>query len=560
MKDILYEIVDSAVKSYLADKNLEPENNSNWVVETPRRPEHGDYSSNVAMVMAKTVRKSPRDLAGELIAYLGESKAYVEKVEVVPPGFINFFLNKDVLLENLKNVIRQGERYGRSETPTGKKVQVEFVSANPTGPLHVGHGRGAALGDALANVLEAAGWEVSREYYVNDVGRQMDTLGRSVFFRYLEVAGKDVSFPEDHYQGDYIRSLAEEIRAADGDRWLESSEEEALPRFRGYAKDRILDGIKQDLDDFGVRYDVWFSEAQLYENNSVEKILADLEKKDFVYLKDGAKWFRSTRYKDEKDRVVVRSDGRTTYFASDIAYHADKYGRGFDTVIDIWGADHHGYVPRMKAIAGALGRDPESLQLLLVHLVNLSRDGVPVAMSTRSGQFATLREVMDEVGVSAARYIFLMRNPESPLDFDLELAKRQERENPVYYIQYAHARICSILREAVQRGIGIPGPDEADLSKLTMNEEWDLVKLLVSYPEVLQSSAGRLEPHRLTFFLDSLASGFHSYYNLGWMDPAARVICDDAEVTRARLLMVRALKTVINNALGLLGVEAPEQM
>ena len=560
MKDILYEIVDSAVKSYLADKNLVPENNSNWVVETPRRPEHGDYSSNVAMVLAKTVRMPPQKLAGELIEYLGDSKAYVEKVEIVPPGFINFFLNKNVLLENLRNVIRLGERYGRSETPVGKKIQVEFVSANPTGPLHVGHGRGAALGDALANVLEAAGWEVSREYYVNDVGRQMDTLGRSVFYRYLEAAGKDVSFPEDHYQGDYIRSLAEEIREADGDRWLESAEEEALPRFRDHAKEQILEGIKQDLDDFGVRFDVWFSEAQLYEKNTVETILDDLEKKDFVYKKDGAKWFRSSRFNDEKDRVVVRSDGRTTYFASDIAYHADKYGRGFDTVIDIWGADHHGYVPRMKAIAGALGRDPESLQLLLVHLVNLSRDGVPVAMSTRAGQFATLREVLDEVGVSAARYIFLMRNAESPLDFDLELAKRQERENPVYYVQYAHARICSILREAVQRGIELPEPEDADLSKLAMTEEWDLVKLLVSYPDVLQSSAARLEPHRLTFFLDSLASGFHSYYNLGWMDPAARVICDDAEVTRARLLMARALKTVINNALGLLGVEAPEQM
>ena len=560
MKDILYEIVDSAVKSYLADKNLVPENNSNWVVETPRRPEHGDYSSNVAMVLAKTVRMPPQKLAGELIEYLGDSKAYVEKVEIVPPGFINFFLNKNVLLENLRNVIRLGERYGRSETPVGKKIQVEFVSANPTGPLHVGHGRGAALGDALANVLEAAGWEVSREYYVNDVGRQMDTLGRSVFYRYLEAAGKDVSFPEDHYQGDYIRSLAEEIREADGDRWLESAEEEALPRFRDHAKEQILEGIKQDLDDFGVRFDVWFSEAQLYEKNTVETILDDLEKKDFVYKKDGAKWFRSSRFNDEKDRVVVRSDGRTTYFASDIAYHADKYGRGFDTVIDIWGADHHGYVPRMKAIAGALGRDPESLQLLLVHLVNLSRDGVPVAMSTRAGQFATLREVLDEVGVSAARYIFLMRNAESPLDFDLELAKRQERENPVYYVQYAHARICSILREAVQRGIELPEPEDADLSNLAMTEEWDLVKLLVSYPDVLQSSAARLEPHRLTFFLDSLASGFHSYYNLGWMDPAARVICDDAEVTRARLLMARALKTVINNALGLLGVEAPEQM
>lgn len=557
------EIIRSLILSSLHRREL-PTGSENgergWVVEIPKRPGHGDYSTNAALVLASAVRRPALDLAKEIAAGLEDSRGYVERVEVVPPGFVNFFLNKALLRETIREVVRLGGAYGRSSIGGGESVQVEFVSANPTGPLHVGHGRGAALGDALANILEATGYKVFREYYVNDVGTQMEVLGRSVYRRYLQELGVEAEFPDGFYKGAYIRELANEILREDGEKWKDVGEAQALPRFVEYAKERILAQIKRDLEEFRVGYDAWFRESSLFVDNGVQRVLEGLRQKGLVYDTEGAVWFRSSAFGDEKDRVVVRSDGRTTYLASDIAYHANKFERGFSKLIDIWGADHHGYVPRMRGVIQALGRDPGSLHVLLVQMVSLLRDGAPVSMSTRAGEFVTLREVMEEVGVDAARYIFLMRSSESQLDFDLEVAKRQERENPVYYVQYAHARMCSILREAEQRGLSLPEAEESDLSLLTMREEWELVKDIVFYPEVVEMSARKLEPHHLTFFLDSLAADFHSYYNLGWLDRKARVISEEPDLTSARLLLVCALKTVVSNALGLLGVMAPAEM
>lgn len=560
MRDILRGIIRDSLLKCVGQEHSEALEKTPWVVEIPKRPDHGDYATNAALVLASRLGRKPMDLAQLVVERLQDPQGYVQSAHTASPGFINIFLNRKKILETLAQVLEQGKTYGRSQAGGNTRVLVEFVSANPTGPLHIGHGRGAALGDVLSNVMEAAGFQVSREYYVNDVGRQMEILGRSLFLRYLEETGREIQFPEDHYRGDYMVELAREFRAAYGDDWAQKEEAQALPAFTEFASRRILEGIKKDLEDFRVRYDRWFHESELYSQGKVSDYLAGLKTKGLVYEQDGALWFKSSNFGDEKDRVVVRRDGRTTYLASDIAYHADKLDRGFKKLIDIWGADHHGYVPRIKGVISALGRDPACLDVILVQMVSLVRDGVPVAMSTRAGEFTTLRQVMEEVGVDAARYIFLTRTPDSHLDFDLELAKRQEKENPVYYVQYAHARICSILREAVDRGIKLPSAQEADWKLLELPEEWELVKHLVGYPDVVKGAAFSLEPHRITYFLDSLASDFHSYYNRGWIDPRARVICAEAELTKARLLLVKAVKQVLANALELLGVSAPEQM
>jgi arginyl-tRNA synthetase len=523
-------------------------------LEVPARAEHGDFSTNLAMVLARAEKNSPRKVAEALVAALGQNPLAWSRVEIAGPGFVNFFLTDRYWFSVLDEVNRQERHYGRSRMGQGKKVQVEFVSANPTGPLHIGHGRGAATGDAVAALLEAAGYEVQREYYINDAGNQMDTLGRSLYLRYRELLGEEVDFPADCYQGVYIKDLAGEVCEREGRRLLEVPEEEAIRYFAAYGGGKIADGIEEDLQVFGVRFDRWYSEQSLYDRGDVERGIALLGERGLTYEKDGAIWFRTTDFGDDKDRVLVRSNGATTYFASDIAYHKEKYDRGFDLVIDVWGADHHGYVPRMKAVLAGLGRNPDDLQVILVQLVNLLRGGEQVAMSTRSGEFVTLREVIDEVGRDACRFFFLMRRSDSQLDFDLELAKKQSTENPVYYVQYAHARVCSINRNAAEQGMAIPALGEVDFDRLTLEDELALAKILSRYPETLEGAARHFEPHRIVFFLQDLAARFHSYYNKG------RVLIDDVETSRARLYLVNSVRVVLENALLLLGVSAPERM
>jgi arginyl-tRNA synthetase len=523
-------------------------------VDLPREDSHGDYASNIAMILASSQRENPRKIAGLIIDNIEDDNNMVEKIEIAGPGFINFFIQKKMWATLLKEVEKQGSNYGRSDLGKGKKVQVEFVSANPTGPLHIGHARGAVIGDVIAHILQSTGFSVSREYYINDAGNQMNNLGRSVWFRYLELLGDAIDFPADCYQGEYIIDLARKIYEEYGDGLRSSEEEKTVNLLTDYAAGSILEGIKDDLKAFGVEFDRYFSEKELYKNNVVEKLLGELQEKGFIYREENTLWFKTTDFDDEKDRVVVRENGDPTYFAADIAYHENKYSRGFDRVIDVWGADHHGYIPRMYAGIQAIGKEKDALDVVLVQLVNLLRDGTPVAMSTRAGEFTTLREVIDEVGKDAARYNFLMRRSNSHLDFDLELAKKESNENPVYYVQYAHARISSILRTATEKGHRVPCYDDVDLSLLVEQEEYDIIKQIDRFPELVEGSAQALEPHRIPFYINDLASLFHSYYN------KHRVVSDDTKLTQARLFLVKSLGIIFGNALRLLGVSAPERM
>lgn len=554
MKQRLRQYIGEALQACFDQQQLHsgmiPEIN----LEVPAHAEHGDFSTNVAMAMARAEKKAPRKIAETIVAALGEGGGMWSRVEIAGPGFINFYLTPRCWFGVLDEVVRQGDLFGRTHTGNGRKVQVEFVSANPTGPLHIGHGRGAATGDAVAAVLGAAGYEVQREYYINDAGNQMLTLGRSLLLRYRELLGESIEFPTDCYQGVYVIDLAREVLESEGERLRDLPEEEALRFFANYGGDKIRAGIDEDLAAFGVRFDNWYSEQSLYDRQEVERGIALLKERGLTYEKDGAIWFRTTDYGDDKDRVLIRSNGATTYFASDVAYHKEKFERGFDTVIDVWGADHHGYVPRMKAVLAGLDRNPEDLQIILVQLVNLLRGGQQVAMSTRSGEFVTLREVIDEVGRDACRFFFLMRRSDSQLDFDLDLAKKQSTENPVYYVQYAHARVCSINRNAEDQGVAMPELGEVDFDCLTLEDELALTKLLSRYPEVVDGAAEHFEPHRVVFYLQELAARFHSYYNKG------RVLVDDPDVSRARLYLVNCVRTVLHNALVLLGVSAPERM
>jgi len=522
-------------------------------VGLPKDASHGDYATNIAMILASRLKMHPRRIAEIIVSKLQLPEGILEKVEIAGPGFINFFVKDEVWRQLLKEIDEQGEHYGENELGGARKVQVEFVSANPTGPLHIGHARGAVVGDVIANILAASHYAVSREYYINDAGNQMHNLGRSVLLRYQELRGEQVEFPENCYQGEYIKDIARGIKQQEASGQLQKQEHD-VSFYTTYAAEEILTGIKADLKDFGVVFDGYFSEKELYKNDAVLKLLDALEAKGFIYQIDGARWFKTTAFGDEKDRVVIRKNGEPTYFAADIAYHQHKYQRGFEKVIDIWGADHHGYIPRLQAAVQTLGYEKTSLQIVLVQLVNLLRDGNPVAMSTRSGEFVTMKEVVDEVGTDAARYNFLMRRSDSHLDFDLELAKRQSNENPVYYVQYAHARICSILAMAEEKGYEVPAFGDTDLGRLNLAEEMSLIKEISRFPEVVEGSAQTLEPHRLTFYLNDLAGIFHNYYN------KCRVVSPDDELTKARLLLMKSVSTVIRNALRLLGVSAPEKM
>jgi len=521
-------------------------------VEATKDIRHGDYASNVAMMLASPVKMNPRRIAEIIVSQISAQDHFLEKIEIAGPGFINFFVKEEMWRKLLEEIERAGEHYGENDLGLGQRVQVEFVSANPTGPLHIGHARGAVVGDVIANILDASHYSVVREYYINDAGNQMNNLGRSVLLRYQELQGDQVTFPDDCYQGDYIKDLAREILRKEGDHWL--TKDGAIPHFTEYAAREILEGIKADLRDFAVVFDGYFSEKELYKNDEVLKLLAFLEEKGFIYREGDTRWFKTTAFGDEKDRVVVRRNGEPTYFAADIAYHKNKFDRGFDRIIDIWGADHHGYIPRMLAAVQSLGHEKDSLKIVLVQLVNLLRDGKPVAMSTRSGEFVTMKEVVDEVGKDAARYNFLMRRSDSHLDFDLELAKKQSNENPVYYVQYVHARICSIFATAGDRGYEMPVFNDVDVHRLNLPEEMAIIKTIACFPEVVEGAARSLEPHRLTFYLNNLAGIFHNYYN------KHRVVSPDEELTKARLLLVKSVRSVLRNALSLLGVSAPEKM
>ncbi len=556
MKQMLENVIRASLASAFEKGLLTPAAVEDITVEIPKLSAHGDFSTNVAMTMAKSQKMAPRRIAELFADCLVDPSGLIARLEIAGPGFINFFLHPAAWRSDLDRVHEAGSRYGQSRMGDGVRIQVEFVSANPTGPLHVGHGRGAAIGDSMAAILAAAGFDVQKEYYVNDSGRQINTLGRSVYFRYQELFDIPVEFPEDGYQGDYIKTLAAALSEVHGRGLLEDhSMDKAVGICARYAADDILGGIRSDLDAFGVTFDKWFREQSLYDEGRVSGAIEAMRAEDTVYEKDGALWFRSTDYGDEKDRVVVRQNGLTTYFASDIAYHQEKYQRGFDRVIDVWGADHHGYIPRVTAAVEASGRRRDQFDVILVNLVNLLRGGEPVAMSTRAGEFVTLKDVVDEVGRDAARFIFLTRHSNSPLDFDLDLAKAQTNDNPVYYVQYVHARISSILKKARDERVDYrPATDDANRHELSEPEEIRLIRAMGAFPEVVQHSARTLEPHRVTYFLMDLASAFHAYYN------KHRVISDDPDMTGARLYLAAAVRTVIRNGLALLGVSAPERM
>ena len=552
---VLRAIVERALTEVAAEKGVSPGEDYVPAFEKPKREGQGDLSTNCAMKLSRQFGEKPVDLARRIAARIPENE-YLDRVEVAAPGFINFFLSPIWMGDALCEILREGGRYGSSDIGEGRRVQVEFVSANPTGPLHVGHGRGAAVGDIIASILSFTGWKVEREYYINDAGLQMELLGRSTRARCFEMLGASEAapFPEDGYKGEYIRDMARAALEQQGERLASMTAEESLSFFKSFSAGLILDMIKKDLSDFGVNFDVWFSERSLYERGLVPSAMQTLKDRGFAFESEGALWFKSGDAQDDKDRVLVRSNGVPTYFASDIAYHKEKFDRGFDKVIDVWGADHHGYVPRMKAGVEALGRCPDDLQVLLIQFVNLLRGGSQVAMSTRSGEFVTLREVMDEVGVDATRFFFVMRKSDSHLDFDLELAKQSSNENPVYYVQYAYARIRSVLREAESRGVAVPAVDRLDVSALRLEEERRLMARLAAFPEEVDKASRELAPHVLTAYALDLAGDFHSFYN------ACRILGSDEGVMESRLLLVAASGIVLSTALSLLGVAAPERM
>jgi len=555
MKQQITQLVTGSVQRAIQAKTLVEQRLPKIEIEVPKNEIHGDFSSNIAMVMASAQKTAPRKIAEQIVNHLEDRENLIKKTEIAGPGFINFFINIASWQKVLRTIHGAGDDYGRNDMGQGEKFQIEFVSSNPTGPLHVGHGRGAAVGDSVGNILQFCGFDVQKEYYINDAGRQIETLGRSVYLRYQALLGKQIDFPIDCYQGSYIQDIAsiiQEKHAQDLDDLLEDT---AIAYCARVAAGLIIKGIRQDLAAFGVKFDRWFSEQSLYDSGSVDQVIAELQERNIVYEKDGATWFRTSEYQDEKDRVVVRRNGQKTYFASDVAYHLDKYRRGFEKVIDVWGADHHGYIPRMTASIEALGYRRDQFEVILVQLVNLLRGGEPVAMSTRAGEFITLKDVVDEVGTDAARFLFLTRHYESPLEFDLELAKKKTNENPVYYVQYVHARISSIIRKGRERGI-IDQESYANivLDSLVEPEEIQLIKALDQFPEVIQKSANFREPHRVTYYLMNLASGFHSYYN------KHRVLADDPALVQARLSLVTAVRRIIRIGLTLLGVSAPEKM
>ena len=522
-------------------------------IEPPKDRQFGDMATNLAMVLSGQARMKPRDLAVAIKTAL-ESRDATLALDIAGPGFLNATFTPAFWQRTVADILDHAGQYGAVNVGQGRKVQVEYVSANPTGPLHIGHGRGAATGDSLARILRFTGHEVTTEYYINDAGRQMRLLGLSVWVRLQQSQGRDIPLPADCYQGDYIMDIAADVLRDNPD-IMSLPEAGAVDICRRRAMGDILAGIRKDLEDFGCEHQIWYSEQSLLDAGGVDKAFALLTDAGKAYEKDGAFWFRSTEYGDDKDRVLRKSDGLLTYFASDIAYHADKYQRGFDLVVDIWGADHHGYIPRMTAAVQALGKKPENLKVILVQLVNLLRGGEQIAMSTRAGMFETLADVVAEVGSDAARFIFLSRKSDSHLDFDLELVKRKSMDNPVYYVQYAHARICSVLRKAEERALAPVAPDAALLARLDTPEDLNLLRQLEQFPDALTAAAESQSPHHVSFYLSELAGALHRYYTVNHI-----LGVDDEALMHARLYLVRAVAQVIKNGLALLGVGAPETM
>ena len=582
LESLLQQAVESLKSEGILEKNLSPQIN----IERTKDKQHGDFATNLALILAKPAKSNPRQLAEKIIKVLTEDSA-IAKVEIAGPGFINFFINADTQFQIVKHIHEAGNQFGLSQMGAGTKIQVEFVSANPTGPLHVGHGRGAAYGSAVANLLSAMGFEVSKEYYVNDAGRQMDILATSIWLRYLEECGEVVPFPSNGYRGEYIRDIAFDIHKSTGNEYRRPAELvlEDIPLDEPQGGDKeehidaliersktllgsslyhdvfqaglsvILEDIKVDLEEFGVSYQEWFSERQLLENGSIQEALMRLDKAGFIYEKEGARWFASSRLGDDKDRVVVRENGQTTYFASDIAYHMNKLDRGFDQIINIWGSDHHGYIPRVKAAMKALGADDTKLTVKLVQFAILYRGKEKLPMSTRSGEFVTLRQLRSEVGTDAARFFYVMRKSEQHMDFDLKLATSKTNENPVFYVQYAHARVCSVLRQLDEKGwernllLGME-----NLDKLTEEHELVLLTTLSKYAETLERAAIQHEPHQLIHYLRELANNFHTYYN------AHQFLVEDANIRNARLNLIAAVKQILANGLSLLNINTPESM
>lgn len=522
------------------------------LLEVPKEA-FGDWSSNLPFLLASQASLSPRQVGEVLIEEMGSSP-WVEKVELGGDGFINFHLSPSYVFQELVEILKKESDYGSFSSGAGKKVQIEFVSANPVGPLHLGHGRWAAVGDTLANLFEKAGYEVTREFYLNDYGTQMDIFARSVEVRYAELVGVQMSFPEDGYRGKYIYKIAEKVKDLKGKELLEFPEEERRALFKDLAYQRALTDIKETLEKMEVYFDVWFQESRLHQSGEVKKTIELLRKKGFVYEKDGAVWLQTSRFEDDKDRVLVREAGEPTYFAADIAYHRNKHERGFDQVINVWGADHHGYVPRMKAALRALGYSDGFLEVLIGQMVNLLKGSEPVRMSKRTGEMVTLEELLDEVGKDPLRYFFVSRGIDTPLDFDIELAKKESSENPVYYIQYAHARISSLFQKAVQQGMKFNKVPVESLKALKSSEEMSLAKKLFLFPYVVEKAVKARAPYRLTNYLYDLACAFHVFYT------ECRILGEEKEVESARLLLTQATQIVMREGLRLLGVSAPERM
>ena len=571
MKALLCQFLCHVVAQARGQGIIKTKNTPALTLEMPKQANMGDFATTLALSLAKEEKRPPMALAESLVSLMKSNLAadptglafpamplipMIEKIEIAGPGYINFFIKKEHWHQTLIEIHRQKEAYGLSATGEGKRVLIEFVSANPTGPLHVAHGRAAALGDVLTRLLRATGFHVDTEYYINDVGGQMTLLSRSTYLRYRELFGETITLPEEGYRGDYIIDIAKGIRNAQADSYLHGPQEEQVASFKTMAYEMIIGWIRRDLTTFGVSFNQWCSEEGL--GKAVQSAIAFLQSKGMIYEQEGAIWVATRRYGDDKDRVVVRGNGQITYFASDIAYHKNKLERGYDRLINIWGADHHGYIQRVKAAVTALGYSSDCLTILTHQLVNLLRDGKPVPMSKRSGEFVTLREVMDEVGVDATRFFFLMRRADTAVDFDLELAKRASNENPVYYVQYAYARLCSIVRVAAEKGWDIEETINTatidDLNPLTLPEEGALIKQLSLYPDLIETTAEMLEPHRLTSYLQELAGRIHKYYY------DHRVITEDLALSRARLILVTAIQIVLKNALGIMGVRAPERM